>query len=73
MIPGAGQMYKGQIGGGLAWLMFTVLGYLMLLIPGVLLHVLCIFDAASGDPAPAAPATSKDLIAEGMRRAADRS
>jgi TM2 domain-containing membrane protein YozV len=26
-IPGAGQMYKGKIGWGIAWLLCTVLGY----------------------------------------------
>jgi len=50
VIPGAGQMYKGQVGNGLAWLVFVVLGYLALIVPGLFLHMLCIFGAASGNP-----------------------
>ena len=50
LIPGLGQMYKGQIFTGLAWLLFTVIGYFACLIPGVILHLLCMIDAASGDP-----------------------
>lgn len=49
-IPGAGQMYKGHIGRGLFWLIITVIGYCCLIIPGLILHVLCIVTAASGDP-----------------------
>jgi hypothetical protein len=50
IIPGAGQMYKGHIGGGLAWLIFTFIGYLLFIIPGLLLHLCCIIDAASSRP-----------------------
>jgi hypothetical protein len=42
LIPGAGQMYKGQGVNGLT-------GYL-LIVPGLILHICCIFGAASGDP-----------------------
>jgi TM2 domain-containing membrane protein YozV len=44
--PGAGQMYAGRIGTGLAWGAFTLAGYL-LIVPGLILHVLCMFSAAS--------------------------
>ena len=50
LIPGAGQMYKGNVLGGLLWLFFVVMGYVLLVIPGLLLHLICIFTAASGDP-----------------------
>jgi len=50
VIPGAGQMYKGKMAMGLAWLVFTVLGYLTLLMPGLLLHFICIFQAAGMEP-----------------------
>lgn len=46
VIPGAGQMYRGRIGLGLLWMLFVVLGYLAFIVPGVLLHLFCIFDAA---------------------------
>ena len=51
VIPGAGQIYKGRIWMGMAWLVFTVLGYLTLLVPGMLLHFICIFQAAGMEPA----------------------
>jgi TM2 domain-containing membrane protein YozV len=50
VIPGAGQMYKGQVLNGLAWLVVVVLGYAFFIAPGVVLHVLCIVGAASGNP-----------------------
>ncbi len=48
VIPGAGQMYRGHIGRGLLWLVCVVIGYAMLIAPGVVLHIACIFCAASG-------------------------
>ena len=50
VIPGAGQMYKGKVGIGLVWLVVVFVGYLLLLIPGLILHLICIINAASGDP-----------------------
>jgi hypothetical protein len=50
IIPGAGQMYKGQVANGLVWLIFVIAGYFMLIIPGLILHLFCIIGAASGDP-----------------------
>ena len=50
VIPGAGQMYKGQVGNGLVWLICTVLGYMFFILPGLVIHICCIVGAASGDP-----------------------
>jgi hypothetical protein len=50
-IPGAGQIYKGRTGGGILWLIFTVFGYLAMIVPGLILHLICIFHAASVEPA----------------------
>jgi hypothetical protein len=50
-IPGAGQIYKGHVGAGIAWMCFTFLGYLALIIPGLVLHLICILNASSTDPA----------------------
>lgn len=50
VIPGAGQIYKGQIGKGLFHLIVIVIGYALFIIPGLILHVLCIIDATRGDP-----------------------
>jgi TM2 domain-containing membrane protein YozV len=44
-VPGAGQLYAGKPLSALAWFVAVTLGYL-LIIPGVLLHVLCIVSAA---------------------------
>jgi hypothetical protein len=46
--PGLGQIYKGQVLNGIAWLLAVALGYACCLVPGFILHVLCIFGAASG-------------------------
>jgi hypothetical protein len=48
--PGVGQMYKGQILNGFVWMAFIVIGYVCLIIPGLILHLCCILGAASGDP-----------------------
>jgi TM2 domain-containing membrane protein YozV len=49
-IPGLGHMYKGEVGLGLLWLFFVVIGYFFLVIPGLVLHIISIITAASGDP-----------------------
>jgi len=48
-VPGAGQMYKGQIGQGLAWLAGTAIGYMAMVVPGIVVHVICIYNAYSGE------------------------
>ncbi len=50
VIPGAGQMYKGKIGKGILYLLVVVAGYSLFIIPGLILHILCIVDASRGDP-----------------------
>jgi TM2 domain-containing membrane protein YozV len=49
-IPGVGQIYKGQVLNGIVWLIVVPIGYVMLIIPGVILHLCCIIGAAMGDP-----------------------
>lgn len=62
-IPGAGQMYRGHVVRGLLWLMFVVAGYVMFIVPGVILHLCCILAAASGnDPASAVVTTSAPVV-----------
>lgn len=53
VIPGAGQMYKGQIGAGICWLIGTVVGYCLFIVPGLILHIVCIYKAYSDDPTTA--------------------
>jgi len=49
LIPGMGQMYKGQLGRGFAWLIGVVAGYCMVILPGVIAHICCIVDAKNGE------------------------
>jgi len=49
LIPGLGQMYKTKFLIGFIWLIIAALGYVCLVIPGIVIHILCICDAASGD------------------------
>jgi hypothetical protein len=46
--PGLGQMYKGQVLNGFAWMFVVLIGYICCVFPGFFLHVFCIFGAASG-------------------------
>jgi hypothetical protein len=47
IVPGAGQLYAGRPLTAIAWFMLVSMGYLLLIVPGVLLHVLCVASAAS--------------------------
>ena len=49
-IKGLGQIYKGLVLNGFAWLVFVVIGYFPFIIPGVILHFLCILGAKMGNP-----------------------
>ena len=48
VIPGAGQIYKGKVGVGLLWLVAVVVGYTAMVVPGAILNLVCIFNAAPG-------------------------
>ena len=45
LCPGLGQAYKGQVLNALIWFVFTFLGYLIFILPGLFLHVCCVFSA----------------------------
>jgi TM2 domain-containing membrane protein YozV len=47
LIPGAGQIYKGNVGAGIGWLIIVMIGYFLFIIPGIILHIICIVNAAS--------------------------
>lgn len=55
VIPGAGQIYKGNIITGLLWLVTVVVGYMAMFVPGLVLHFICIILAASGKNTRADP------------------
>lgn len=44
-VPGLGQLYRGRALRGLAWLIAVTCGYLLLVVPGIILHLLCMLDA----------------------------
>jgi TM2 domain-containing membrane protein YozV len=50
LLPGLGQVYKGQVLNGVVWFFLVGVGYLALILPGLLLHFFCIVGAASGNP-----------------------
>ena len=46
MLPGLGQMMKGQIMPGIIWAFLTAGGYYAFFWPGITIHILCVLDAA---------------------------
>jgi TM2 domain-containing membrane protein YozV len=50
IVPGAGHVYKGEAGTGIVLFVVTVVGYVMLIIPGLCLHLVAILTAAQGNP-----------------------
>jgi TM2 domain-containing membrane protein YozV len=49
VFPGIGQAYKGQVFNALAWLVVAGGAYYFNPLLGIVMHVLCIVGAASGD------------------------
>jgi hypothetical protein len=49
-VPGLGQLYKGQILNGIAWFLVVGMGYVALILPGLVLHFFCVLGALSGNP-----------------------
>ena len=46
LIPGAGHIYSGRAGTGVAWMATTLTGYACCFLPGLFLHGLCLVSAA---------------------------
>lgn len=47
IIPGLGHIYKGKLLAGIAWFFFIGLGYIVFVVPGMLLHLFSVFSAFS--------------------------
>jgi len=47
LVPGAGQLYAGRPLSAVAWFLVVTFGYLLLIVPGLVLHILCIASAAA--------------------------
>ena len=45
VIPGAGQIYKGNLTDGFCWMAAVILGYLCMFFPGLILHIVCVYYA----------------------------
>src|SRR5262249_27059217 len=46
VMSGAGYFYSGREKAGILWMIATLLGYLCFVVPGLVLHVLCIASAS---------------------------
>lgn len=46
MLPGLGQLLKGQVMPGILWALFVAVGYYVYFWPGVIIHTACVLDAA---------------------------
>ncbi|MGE3609345.1 MAG: hypothetical protein AB7I27_07145 [Bacteriovoracaceae bacterium] len=46
MLPGLGQLMKGQIMPGIFWALIVGFGYFSFFWPGLIFHIFCIMDAA---------------------------
>ncbi len=44
-VPGLGHLCQGRLS-GILWFFAVLLGYMMFIIPGLILHVLCVMSAA---------------------------
>ena len=45
LLPGLGQVYSGRLGAGALWFLATGFGYWATLVPGFLIHALCVWSA----------------------------
>ncbi len=50
LLPGLGQVYSGRLLAGAIWFCATSLAYSAVLLPGFLVHALCIWSAYRGTP-----------------------
>lgn len=69
MVPGLGQLVKGQIIPGLLWAILTGSAYFAFFWPGLVIHVACILDAAFNkgpDSWIGLKSTSQRLIITGL-------
>lgn len=47
LLPGAGHMYSGRGKAGVLWLVAVLAGYMSLVVPGIILHILCIASSTN--------------------------
>jgi hypothetical protein len=44
LIPGWGHLRRGQIKSGLIWMVVVLVGYFLMILPGLILHIICMID-----------------------------
>lgn len=49
IVPGLGQLYKGQPLNAVLWFVVVAIGYAAMVAPGIVLHLCCLLGAMSGD------------------------
>jgi hypothetical protein len=47
--PGLGHIYRGKLLSGFLWMIVTPLAYLCLIVPGIIVHILCIIYSGKAD------------------------
>lgn len=62
-VPGLGHLILGKPVQGLLWFAIVLVGYLCLIVPGIVLHIICIIDAAR-----ASQRRHIDAVARGVAR-----
>ena len=45
LLPGLGQVYSGRLFAGAMWFLATAASYSLILVPGFIVHALCIWSA----------------------------
>lgn len=50
LLPGLGHVYSGRLGAGALWFLATGFAYWAVVLPGFLVHALCIWSAWRGCP-----------------------
>lgn len=49
LMPGLGQLIQGRVLHAVGFFLLTILGYALFIIPGLILHIFCVMDAAKYD------------------------
>ena len=64
VIPGAGQMYLGSVGLGLILFAGAIFGYLLFILPGLVVHLVSVIAAASWKPPSQQPSAPEGSVSE---------
>jgi len=65
LIPGLGQIYKGQLIAGFVFFVFTIVMYVTTVVLGLLLHVAAVVNAYAGNPHAPSASSATDTRSPG--------